>query len=125
MDTEDANTTADTLPPLDPDRYLDWVSKHDALVERSILKWLGSVTKIYWWQERYSSLIQAVAEKTNTRCIDIRRAFLRCPDFPSLICKDGIHPNKDGHILIANTIVEYIESNFAALLAGEEALGLA
>jgi lysophospholipase L1-like esterase len=106
-----------TLPPLDPDRYLEWVSKHDALAEGNILKWLGSVVKIYWWQERYSSSIVTVAEKTDTRWIDIRGAFLRYPDFSKLICRDGIHPNREGHILIASTIVDYISANFASLLA--------
>ena len=52
-----------TLPPLNADRYIKWVSKQDPLVEGDIMKWLGSVTKIYWWQERYSSSVARVARK--------------------------------------------------------------
>jgi acyl-CoA thioesterase I len=106
-----------TLPPLNADSYLKWVSKQDAQAESNILKWLGSVTKIYWWQERYSSSIITVAERTKTRWIDIRGAFLQSPDFTALICRDGIHPNKLGHELIAKTIIDYISSDFAFLLA--------
>jgi len=105
-----------TLPPLNADGYLKWVSKHDAQAEGRILKWLGSVTKIYWWQERYSSSIVRIAETTKTKWIDIRGAFLRRPDFNSLICKDGIHPNQAGHELMADAILDYIARNFSFLL---------
>jgi acyl-CoA thioesterase I len=113
-----------TLPPLNADSYLKWVSKQDPAAESNILKWLGSVTKIYWWQERYSSSIITVAERTKTRWIDVRGAFLQSPDFTALICRDGIHPNKQGHALIAKTIVEYITKDFPFLLADQGALAL-
>jgi acyl-CoA thioesterase I len=106
-----------TLPPLDADRYIKWVSKQDPVVEGNIMKWLGSVTKIYWWQERYSASIVRVAEETGTRWIDIRGAFLRRPDFTSLICRDGIHPNAQGHAVIAQAILEYIAKGYSYLLA--------
>jgi acyl-CoA thioesterase I len=106
-----------TLPPLEADRYLKWVSKEDPQTEAGIMKWLGSVAKIYWWQERYSSSIVGVAERTGTRWIDVRGAFLRSPDFGALICRDGIHPNELGHELIARTIVDYISRENASMLS--------
>jgi lysophospholipase L1-like esterase len=106
-----------TLPPLDADRYLRWVSGQDSRIQANILKWLGSVAKIYWWQERYSSSIMTVAERTKTRCIDVRGAFLHSADYSALICRDGIHPNQKGHELIAKTIVDYISRDSAFLLA--------
>lgn len=108
-----------TLPPLNADSFIKWVSGQDPAVEGNIMKWLGSVTKIYWWQERYSSSIVRVAESTDTEWIDVRGAFLRSPDFCSLICRDGIHPNERGHELIAETIVDYVSSHFPQLLAAE------
>lgn len=105
-----------TLPPLNADSYIKWVSGQNPLVEGKIMEWLGSVTKIYWWQERYSSSIVRVAESTDTKWIDIRGAFLRRPDFNALICRDGIHPNQQGHELIAETIVDYVSSKFSYLL---------
>ena len=105
-----------TLPPLNAERYLKWVSKNNSLAEINILKWLGSVTKIYWWQERYSSSIIRVAAATKTRWIDIRGAFLQYPDFNELLCADGIHPNQAGHQVIADKILEFIESGYSYLL---------
>ncbi|HEY8421518.1 MAG TPA: SGNH/GDSL hydrolase family protein [Thermoclostridium sp.] len=104
------------LPPLNADRYFNWISKNNPVAKENILKWLGSVTKIYWWQERYNSVIQKIAEESETVCIDIREAFLRFPDFTTLLCIDGIHPNKDGHIVIANKIFEYIKDRYNFLL---------
>jgi Lysophospholipase L1 and related esterases len=109
-----------SLPPLDADRYVKWVSKGDPEAERNIVKWLGSVTKIYWWQERYSAAVVRVAERTSAKWIDVRGAFLRRPDFPSLLCRDGIHPNEGGQRLIADTILEYVEERYPALLRNEE-----
>lgn len=105
-----------TLPPLDADSYFKWVSRNDPQMASNILKWLGSVTKIYWWQERYNSLIIKIAEETSTRWIDIRGAFLQNADFSKFLCIDGIHPNKDGHILIAQKIMDYITPKYSFLL---------
>lgn len=105
-----------TLPPLNADRYLKWISKNDPLTETNILKWLGSVTKIYWWQEKYSSAVIKIAQETNTKWIDIRGAFLQYPDFTKFICLDGIHPNEFGHQIIANKIIDFIKSDYAYLI---------
>jgi len=107
-----------TLPPLNAELYLKWVSKDNPLNEKNILKWLGSVTKIYWWQERYNSVILKIAQETQTKWIDIRGAFLQKPDYSEFLCKDGIHPNKKGHLLIADKITEYAKSNYSELLLG-------
>lgn len=104
------------LPPLNADKYLDWISKNNPVAKENILIWLGSVTKIYWWQERYNSVILKIAEETRTRLIDIRGAFLRFPDYTKLLCVDGIHPNKDGHIVIANKIIDFVKSTYDQLL---------
>ncbi|MDR3599351.1 MAG: SGNH/GDSL hydrolase family protein [Desulfosporosinus sp.] len=105
-----------TLPPLNADRYLKWISKNDPLTETNILKWLGSVTRIYWWQEKYSSSVLKIAEETNTKWIDIRGAFLQYPDFTKYLCLDGIHPNELGHKIIANKIMDFIKSDYAYLI---------
>ena len=105
-----------TLPPLNADKYFKWISRNNPLSEINILKWLGSVTRIYWWQERYSSIITKVAEETGTRWIDIRGAFLQHPDFSDFLCMDGIHPNEHGHKLIAEKVLEYIRSGYDFLL---------
>lgn len=105
-----------TLPPLDAEKYFKWISKNSAVVSEKILEWLGSVSKIYWWQERYNAAILNIARETQTRWIDIRSAFLNNPDFTEFLCKDGIHPNEKGHKVIASKIYEYIENSYGFLL---------
>lgn len=104
------------LPPLNADQYFKWVSGSNPDAERNILQWLGSVTKIYWWQERYNSTIVKVAEATKTKYIDIRGAFLEHPDFTRFICVDGIHPNRDGHRIISERVLEFIREHYGSLL---------
>jgi acyl-CoA thioesterase I len=113
-----------TLPPLNADRYLKWVSKNNPLAETNILKWLGSVTRIYWWQERYSSTIIRVAEATKTRWIDIRGAFLQYPDFNKFLCIDGIHPNREGHRIMADKVLEFITLEYGYLLKENNGLAV-
>jgi acyl-CoA thioesterase-1 len=108
------------LPPLNAENYFKWVSQNNPVAASNILKWLGSVTKIYWWQERYNSTIVKVAESTKTRIIDVRSAFLEQPDFTKFICVDGIHPNKDGHRLIFNKVLDYIQNNDYQLLLNNQ-----
>ena len=105
-----------TLPPLNADKYFEWVSKNNPLAQSCILKWLGSVPKIYFWQERYSSVITKVAEETHTKFIDVRSAFLKHPDFTKFICRDGMHPNREGHKVIADQIIDYIKAGYDYLL---------
>jgi len=111
-----------TLPPLDADRYFKWVSKNSTPVGDKILTWLGSVCKIYWWQERYSSAITSIAQETGTHCIDVRSAFLKTPDFRQFLCIDGIHPNEQGHKIIAEKIIEYIGNGYNYLLKSDASL---
>jgi len=108
-----------TLPPLNADLYLKWISNNNPIKEKNILKWLGSITKMYWWQERYNAVILKVAEETHTKWIDIRRAFLLQPDFSKFLCSDGIHPNEAGQKLIAEKILEDIRNNASYLIKAE------
>jgi len=107
-----------TLPPLDAEKYLRWVGRGGEEARANILKWLGSVSKLYWWQERYNAAILKIAEETETRSIDIRGEFLLRSDFQELLCADGIHPNADGHRVIADGILGYIRPHAPYLLKG-------
>ena len=105
-----------TLPPIYADSYFKWFTNCDNEKGLNILKWLKDVWHIYWWQERYSNCIQYIARMHNIACIDIRRAFLKCVDFANLICSDGIHPNREGHRLIFETVMAFIKDNASYLL---------
>lgn len=98
------------LTPLDPDAYFNWISNNDEERKESILSFLGSVSRIYWWQERYNSAVQDIARKKNIEMIDVRQDFLKESDFRDCLCEDGIHPNDKGQILIAKTIESYFKT---------------
>lgn len=105
-----------TLPPLDAEKYFQWISKKSEAYKKNILTWLGSVNTIYSWHENYSSKIADIAKEMQTNLIDIRSAFLAQKDYKSYLCVDGIHPNQVGHKLIADKILEYIKINYNFLL---------
>ena len=105
-----------SLPPLDPDKYFRWISHNSDQAGKNILQFIGNVSHIYSWHERYNAAILRVAEETRTRLIDIRSAFLQKDDYTKLICMDGIHPNREGHKVIADKILQYIQSNYTFLL---------
>ncbi|MBD3376044.1 SGNH/GDSL hydrolase family protein [candidate division KSB1 bacterium] len=94
-----------TLPPLEPDRYFGWITRNNPEKAERILLWLRSVTRIYWWQERYNSVITRIAIKTGSLLVDMRAAFLQQPDLLPYICQDGIHPNQLGHRLMAEAFI--------------------
>lgn len=109
-----------SLPPLECERYFNWITQNDLLKKKNILEFLGAVSRIYWWQERYNSTILTIAAKTNTPIIDIRSAFLRQDDYRDFICLDGIHPNINGHKLMATTIYDFIQHKYSFLLESDK-----
>lgn len=55
----------------------------------------------------YVDVMKEVLNKHNIRILDIREQLLPCDD--NSLFYDGLHPNDNGHELIANLIVEYIK----------------
>ncbi len=100
-----------TLPPLNAVNYFKWFTKDNKDMQKSVLKWLGDVSKIYWWQESYSLRVNSVANACKVPIIDVRSNFLSTPDFRKYVCLDGIHPNENGHKLITSSILDCFKNN--------------
>ncbi|WP_163192796.1 SGNH/GDSL hydrolase family protein [Clostridium thermarum] len=105
-----------TLPPLDSNRYFKWVCKNDSKAEDNVRQWLGDINRIFHWQEQYSVKVEETARKNNIELIDVRNAFLDQKEYNRYLCIDGIHPNKEGHKIIADKVMEYLNSNLSFLL---------
>ncbi len=91
------------LPPIDEEKYFAWFS--DGLNGDNILKWLGGSKRyIYNFHESYNRIACELAEEYGIPVLDIRSAFLSKPDYSVYLCNDGIHPNENGHNLIAQVI---------------------
>lgn len=95
-----------TLPPLDAERYFAWFTR-TGLDQKAILGWLGDVQFIYRWHESYSDAIWEIGETWDVPVVDIRRAFLERRHYSQFLCRDGIHPNAEGHLLITSQIVQF------------------
>lgn len=100
-----------TLPPIDSTRYFNHICRN-GVDKDAILDWLkGDIQTIARFQELYSLKINTIAKQTGTVLIDVRSAFLQRRDYASLICDDGIHPNREGHLLIASSFADYLEQH--------------
>jgi len=101
-----------TLPPLDAERYFAWFTRA-GLDQSAILSWLGDVQFIYRWHESYSSAIWEIGEAHNVPVVDIRKAFLEQRNYSLFLCKDGIHPNTEGHRLITSEIIKFAQEHMS------------
>ena len=99
-----------TLPPLDAERYFAWFTR-TGLDQKAILGWLGDVQFIYRWHESYSSAIWEIGETWQVPVADIRKAFLEQRNYSRFLCRDGIHPNAEGHQLITSEIIKFAKEH--------------
>jgi lysophospholipase L1-like esterase len=98
-----------SLPPLEPTRYFSWISRN--LSAQNILLWLGDVNKIYRWQEAYNAIIAQTALHNSLPFVDVRKKFLLSAKFTETLCSDGIHPNAQGHTIILDSFLDYVQNN--------------
>lgn len=97
-----------SLPPIISDSYFAFFSRSMNTSQRNnILGWMGGeVEAIERWHEDYNKALFAIAGQTNTPILDITHPFGNYEGgCRSLICPDGIHPNSEGHRLIAQSII--------------------
>jgi acyl-CoA thioesterase-1 len=98
-----------TLPPLDPSKFFNWVAR-DAAAKENVLRFLGDIDRIYRWQELYNLELVRIASEEKVSVFGLREAFLEKKGYQGLICKDGIHPNSNGHMIMKEAILSYFSS---------------
>lgn len=97
--------------PLHAGRYFAWVTR--GLNADNVLRALGDVQAIYRWQERYAITVARVSRELGTPLFDMRDVFLaRQREYEGLMCVDGIHPNDEGHRIIAQAAVEAARARY-------------
>ena len=92
--------------PLHAEKFFNWVSQ--GLNKDAILQAVGEVQNIYGWQERYAIAVRNVAAKTKTPLLDLRDAMLSNKEYPSLICRDGMHLKDEGYRFIGDYLLRRI-----------------
>ncbi|MDO4758966.1 MAG: SGNH/GDSL hydrolase family protein [Rikenellaceae bacterium] len=98
-----------SLPPIVADSYFNCFTRTMSDEHRAnVLRWLdNSVENITRWHEMYNLELFKLASLLRVPIIDITTPFLSVRHYRSLFCDDGIHPNREGHRLIADTICNY------------------
>lgn len=97
-----------SLPPIDSNAYFSFISRFmNEEQKANIIRWLGGdIDIITRWHETYNKALFEISESTGTPIIDITSPFENYNgDMMALMCSDGIHPNAQGHELIAGSIV--------------------
>lgn len=98
-----------SLPPIDSEKYFKKISEN--LNSENILKWMeGNKQFITNWHERYNIEVFKLALNNNIAVIDITSKFLENKNYTKFLCDDGIHPNEEGHKIIASVINEDIKN---------------
>ena len=97
-----------SLPPILSAPYFSFISRSMTDEQKgNVIAWLGGSTDIISrWHESYNRALFMIAQETQTPIIDITSPFDTFRgDITSLYCPDGIHPNDEGHRMIATTII--------------------
>lgn len=102
------------LPPIDSERYFDWISGMEGVNGDNILKWLHEKEVIYRQQESYSRRIEKLAYEYNLGMIDVREPFLEIRDYKNYLCRDGIHLNEKGQKILCKTFSNYAQQYITA-----------
>lgn len=101
-----ANPVLLSLPLIDSTRYFKHIS--NGLNADNILNWLGGdVSYIDRWHEMYNMAVWGLGSQCGVPVIDITSPFLLRKDYRDYLCDDGIHPNEEGHRIIADAICDY------------------
>ncbi len=97
-----------SLPPLDAEKHLAFISGGEETRRGNILRWLGDVQMIYRFHELYSNTVVKIAERTGALLVDVRARFLDKHNLREWVGADGAHPTHKGYQLICETFADFI-----------------
>jgi lysophospholipase L1-like esterase len=98
-----------SLPPIDSEYYFSFISRlMNAGQRNNVFNWLGGdINVISRWHEMYNRALFEISGLMQAPIIDITTPFDRHQEtMRTLYCADGIHPNAEGHKLIAASIAQ-------------------
>ncbi len=110
LQREDVKVAITTLPPVDSARFYETVICKIADGEQVLRFFDGDLTNISRCQEGYNLAIMETAAENGCKLIDIRSPFLMRRDYLHHYSDDGIHPNQNGHRIIAESVMQFIDA---------------
>ncbi len=109
------------LPPINAEKYFDWITKPDNVNAENVLHWLKEKNVIYRQQENYSNAVERLSAKYNIPLIDVRTPFLQIRDYSKYLCVDGIHLNEKGQEFMSKAIAGFTKKyNIFPVVQGEK-----
>lgn len=98
-----------TTPPINPQKYFSNVICTIADGTKVMEFLNGDLTNISRYHECYNLAIVKCAMENDCRLIDLRTPLLLDRKYMDLLCPDGIHPNAQGHKLMAKVVEKIID----------------
>ncbi len=99
-----------SLPPIDAPQYFAHIST--LYGKSNILSWLQQdILFLERWHNVFNMAVFKLAAENNNAIIDITSPFLCKKKYGTCFCADGIHPNEEGHKIIADSIISQIEQS--------------
>lgn len=98
-----------SLPLMDGQRFFDFTTRTMSPTEReNIFDWLGGqIERIRNYHDMYNLEVFHIAREQGVPIVDITSPFLTYNhDYTHYLCADGIHPNEEGHRLIAQSVID-------------------
>lgn len=99
-----------TLCPICSRKYYAYLLKAYDCSSARVMTWLKDISRLGETQERYSEIVKQIAEQEQVSLIDLRKPFLEVPDFCTLLCADGIHPNEEGQKIILDCLSNFFKA---------------
>lgn len=91
-----------SLPLMDGQRFIDFQTRNMTAVEqRNVYEWLGDVERVRNYHDMYNLELFRLAAAERVPLLDITTPFLLSRDYAANLCADGIHPNAEGHRMMA------------------------
>ena len=94
-----------TLPPLDPVRYYQTISKQST---SSVGNWISKMGGIEHWHGMYNYHLNNLADELSIAKIDVRSAIKKAGDLVQLISDDGIHLTKKGYRAFSEAVYNFM-----------------
>lgn len=98
-----------SLPLISGDSFFNFVTRQMPEESReNVISWLGGCPdRIRNYHDMYNLEVFRLGSQWHVPVLDITTPFLCDPDYRRYLCGDGIHPNADGHKLIADALIGY------------------
>lgn len=89
-----------TLPPINADKYLNYLCDSRGIDRQRLTGWLGDKEMLYRFHELYSRAVEDIARQHGARLMDVRAALLGNREYYQMLGCDGLHMSDDGYTLL-------------------------